>query len=109
MTIHIFISLGLEPIQYSGPDYFNGSSPILNITSSSDFENITLACSVDERQNFPCSNHTVENSNCTTIFHFRGSLGCNYSCFFTVKKPNYSDEISNGIRLTTCEHLLVHT
>lgn len=104
-TIDVFIYLDLEPIQYYGPENFNSSSITVNANSSSDFEKISLICTDDVGQGFPCSNHTVENINCTTSFNINLTLGCNFTCSFTVKKFNYTDVPSDRVTLTTSEHL----
>lgn len=104
-TTDIFVYLDLEPVQYYGPEDFTASSFTVNATSFSDFENILLTCTNDGGQGFLCSNHTVENANCTTSFKLNITLGCNYTCSFTAKKSNYTDVTSGRIILTIGERL----
>ncbi len=94
-------------MRYDGLNSSNTSHLSFNVTSQSDFEHIMLTCIVVGDKSPPCSNITAQNNNCLTTFNVKGTLGCDYECFFTTEKTNYTSSISHIINLTVCEYLFV--
>ncbi len=105
--IRIFVCLDLQTVKYDGPTNFNTSHLIFHVIPHSDFDNIELTCIVGGDKLPPCSNLILQNNTCSTTLAVNGTLGCDYNCFFTTKKADYTDEPSPNISLTVCKHLFI--
>ncbi|UJR34234.1 hypothetical protein I4U23_021639 [Adineta vaga] len=64
------------------------------VNPNNDFEKIDLTCTVIDDHSNDCKDLTKITENCTTSLQLRGTRGCDYDCFFTTTKVNYTNIIS---------------
>mgnify|MGYP001043165410 CR=1 FL=1 len=105
------VHLALQSASLDNPSmfqYLNTTNVSLDLSIHSDYDSIESVCSVDsntiDQTSNICSNLTITNPpQCSTNIQLKTIRGCNYFCYFTTKKTNYTQKISKNYSVTICK------